>query len=370
MNNDLRLPPLSFSSLTPPDILAERLRPLIGVEFQLSMFPRTNGSKIRKLIAATLEQYPLPEPCPRQSYTIVPPKGKGVPRILREYIDTYIITTGRQYNLQVWNRNPTGQAALIEYASGDKLAAQDVRYVLIRVNPQEHYIQSVLVLTPMYIEASFGPFGKETVKQQLIITPRQRDKIVRSNPPILFYPDTSTLAPMVSYKWNTPVGQFKDMPTRKELFALEILQRKLYTLIGTHLPTSDTKTRGQALERLVAQLLGYTIVDDGLLRGGYLDIFHQLLEVKLQEAATVDLGRYSPQVQEAIPGFPQATTEDVRYLIALVNKVTGIIEGLVLCPGNRLGDHFSYVSDSNYKCQRGIPMSFFDRYDGLSVFNP
>ena len=185
MNNDLRLAPLRFSSLTPPDILAERLRPLIGVEFQLSMFPRTNGSKIRKLIVETLEQYPLPEPCPRQLYTVVPLKGKGVPRILRKYIDTYIVTTGRQYNLQVWNRNPTGQAALIEYASGDKLAAKDV-----------------------------------------------------------------------------------------------------------------------------------------------------------------------------------------RYLIALVSKDTGIIEGLVLCPGKRLGDHFSYVSDSNYKCQRGIPMSFFDRYDGLSVYNP
>lgn len=140
MNNDLRLPPLSFSSLTPPDILAQRLRPLIGVEFQLSVFPRTNGSKIRKLIAETLDQYPLPAPCPRQLYTVVPLKGKGVPRILREYIDTYIVTTGRQYNLQVWNRNPTSQAALIEYASGDKLAAKDVRYVLIRVNPQEHYI--------------------------------------------------------------------------------------------------------------------------------------------------------------------------------------------------------------------------------------
>lgn len=178
------------------------------------------------------------------------------------------------------------------------------------------------------------------------------------------------LAPILSYKWRIPTGQFKDIPVRQELFALEVLHRRLYPLIGTHLPTSDTKTRGQALERLVAQLLGYTILDDGLLRGGYLDIFHQLLEVKLQEAATVDLGRYSPQVRETIPGFPQATTEDVRYLIALVSKDTGIIEGLVLSPGNKLGDHFSYVSDSNYKCQRSIPMSFFDRYDGLSVYNP
>jgi len=145
---------------------------------------------------------------------------------------------------------------------------------------------------------------------------------------------------------------------------------KSYILIGTRLDSADTKTRGQALERLVAQLLGYSVVKDELLLGGYLDILNQLLEVKVQESSTVDLGRYSPQVREVIPSFPQATTEDVRYLIALVDKNTSIITGLVLCPGSRLGDHFSYVATGNYKCQRSIPMAFFDRYDGQAICNP
>ena len=42
------------------------------------------------------------------------PKQKGVPSFLREYIDTYIITTGNSYNLQVWNRNPNSASVQVD----------------------------------------------------------------------------------------------------------------------------------------------------------------------------------------------------------------------------------------------------------------
>ncbi len=368
--NDFRVPPLSPAYLTSQEVLAERLKPLLGTEFHLTMFPRTNGSRIRKLVTETLDIYELPTPCPKSLYTIVPPKGKGVPRILLEYIDTYIVTTGKQYNLQVWNRNPTSNAALIEYASGEKLSANAVRYVLVRVDPDEHYIRSILILSPQYIEARFGLFGKEATKQQLIITAKQRERVIQQNTPVLLHQDTPSLAPLVTHKANKPHKLFRDKPIAGELLAIEVLWSKLYVLVGTKLDTADTKTRGQALERLVAQLLGYSIVKEELLLGGYLDILNQLLEVKVQESSTVDLGRYSPQVKKAIPSFPEATTEDVRYLIALVDKNTGIITGLVLCPGSSLGDHFSYVAAGNYKCQRSIPMTFFDKYDRQAISNP
>jgi len=64
------------------------------------------------------------------------------------------------------------------------------------------------------------------------------------------------------------------------------------------------------------------------------------------------------------------TTFDIRYLIALTNPDTEIIEGIILSPGERLGDVFSYVSDKSYKCQRSIPMSFFERYKDQVVINP
>ena len=66
--------------------------------------PRTDGSNFRKIITNYLLAGYMPEAA--DEYKIVPPKQKGVPAFLREYIDTYIVTTGNSYNLQVWNRNP------------------------------------------------------------------------------------------------------------------------------------------------------------------------------------------------------------------------------------------------------------------------
>jgi len=84
----------------------------------------------------------------------------------------------------------------------------------------------------------------------------------------------------------------------------------------------------------------------------------------------VDLGKYSPEIPEVIIEGLELTTEDVRYLIALTNPETAEIEGIILFPGKQLGEICSYVSDKSYKCQRSIPMTFFDKYKGKVVFNP
>ena len=93
------------------------------------------------------------------------------------------------------------------------------------------------------------------------------------------------------------------------------------------------------------------------------------MEVKVQDSPTVDLGKYSPSNPVVINNSMNLTTEDVRYLIALTDE-NGIIEGLILSPGSCLGDAFTFVSDTNYKCQRSIPMSFFTDQQGKAVFNP
>lgn len=141
-------------------------------------------------------------------------------------------------------------------------------------------------------------------------------------------------------------------------------------LIGEPLDQMATKNRGQALERLVALLLGYKISDAELLEGTFPDIPNQALEVKIQDSPTVDLGRFSPQFEEFVPSCPDLTTLDVRYLMALTDAETGIIQGVILCPGEKLGELFSYVSDISFKCQRSIPMSFFDAYQGKALYNP
>ncbi len=167
------------------------------------------------------------------------------------------------------------------------------------------------------------------------------------------------------------VAQTSDKPLLNQLFSLELLREMLVDgLIGEPLDQMATKNRGQALERLVALLLGYKISDAELLEGTFPDIPNQALEVKIQDSPTVDLGRFSPQFEEFVPSCPDLTTLDVRYLIALTDAETGIIQGVILCPGEKLGELFSYVSDISFKCQRSIPMSFFDAYQGKAFYNP
>jgi hypothetical protein len=160
-------------------------------------------------------------------------------------------------------------------------------------------------------------------------------------------------------------------PDLKELYSIALLKEIVAKkLIGKKIDAAATKNRGQALERMVLELLGYDIEENELLHGAFPDIRNQLLEVKVQDSPTVDLGKFSPEREEFVIKEKNLTTYDVRYLIALTNPETEIIEGIILTPGERLGDFFSYVSSQSYKCQRNIPMIFFERHYGKVLFNP
>lgn len=155
MNPVFGLPPIRKADLTPLDGIASRLQSLIGRPFKLTGKTRTDGSNVRNLVSQTFARFPLPEPSPQSSHSIIPPKGKGVPRILLEYVDTYIVTTGNTYNLQVWNRNPASNSIQVQYNFGETLLSRDVRFVFLRVDSQTQTISSILVLTPDYIESRF-----------------------------------------------------------------------------------------------------------------------------------------------------------------------------------------------------------------------
>lgn len=55
----------------------------------------------------------------------------------------------------------------------------------------------------------------------------------------------------------------------------------------------------------------------------------------MQDAQTIDLGKYTPEVEEIVFEKLGITTFDVRYLIALTNAKTNVIEGIILMPGKR-----------------------------------
>lgn len=372
MKRPISIPPASPGELSSGDEIAQRIAPLIGKPFPLTGKTRTDGSNVRKAVAQLLEESSaLPVPSPDGAWRIVPPKGKGVPRLLREFVDTYTVTSGSSYNLQVWNRNPSQPIPQIEYLDGSVLRANDVRLILVRVDVALHRIRCIIVATPKYIVEHFGKFGKETVKEQLIILPRIRQQVLAMKPPILFYPDDAPLADKFKSRIIAQKSRIHDGPTTATTLRLRaILQFVQSQLIGRRIEPSATKNRGQQLEQMVAAGLGYQVTDADVLIGAYPDIRHQALEVKIQDAATVDLGRYSPQFDEPVDGCPGFTTQTIRYLIVLTDPKSGVCQGAVLCPGRRLAEHFVYVAEKSFKCQRSIPMAFFERFDGKAVFNP
>jgi hypothetical protein len=371
MNNDFKIPPKSPKFLTIPEKLAKTLEPLIGTPFNLTGKTRTDGSTVRKLIASFLEKYELPAMAENTEYEIVPPKGKGIPRIVREFVDTYIVTSGKSYNLQVWNRIPASNTLLIKYESGESLQCNDVRFIFVRIDISKATIASIIILTPDYIEKRFGKFGKPTIKHQLLISAKARAAIYESEDKILTFPDSKKLSYYIKHDYSSPKSSMLEEPELKNLYSITLLKKVVAEkLIGKKLDAAATKNRGQDLERKTLELLGYAGNTGDLLYGGFPDIKNQLLEVKVQDSPTVDLGKFSPEKEEFVIKEMNITTFDVRYLIALTNPKTEIIEGVILSPGEKLGEIFSYVSDQSYKCQRTIPMAFFDKYYGKSVFNP
>lgn len=367
----MHTPPKRVSTLTAPTELASRLEPLIGQRFQLTGKTRTDGANLRKLVASTLAAGNLPPAAEAGDWRCVPPKGKGVPSLLREFVDTYIVTSGSSYNLQVWNRNPASPSVQIEYSDGSTLLANEVRFVLVRIDTMNHRVRCVVVLSPDYIVKRFGKFGKPTVKQQLIITPAARQRAYNAPEGIVYVTDDHRVAGRVCGHADLGNCSVHDEPEEGRLLSMEAIRAIVARrVIGAVLEPKATKSRGQALEVLVAEALGYSVSEKDGLIGGYPDIRHQALEVKVQDAPTVDLGRYSPQFEEEVAGCAGFTSQTVRYLIALTDAATGKCRGVVLCPGAHLGDQFTYVADESFKCQRSIPMAFFDQLEGKSVWNP
>lgn len=366
--SSLKLPPVNKEDVIDGEALAAKLQVLINQKFLLTDKPRTNGANLRKTITKILDDGTI-HIANKKNYSIVPIKGKGVPHLLACLCDSYIVTTGDSYNLQVWNRFPNTDNNLVRYSNGNEpINCRDIRFIFVKVDPVKKIISSIIVATPDYIVNKFGVFGVPTIKYQMIISDIKRNEIIKSPDFIHYKGDTAKMSLHTSDKILKPSGCISDAPVSGQIMSLESIKNKVVSsLIGTRLVVSDTKTKGQFLERTVANLLGYSAEDS--LVGGYPDIPNQLLEIKVQDSPTVDLGKYSPSNPVIINDFMKLTTEDVRYLIALTDA-TGLIEGIILSAGRFLGDTFTFVSDTNFKCQRSIPMSFFDKYNGKAVFNP
>lgn len=366
--SDLSLPPKDISDVISGKDLADKLSALIGMKFRLTNKPRTDGSTLRKIITKQLDNGRIIV-ADKKDFEIIPFKKKGVPKLLACLADSYIVTTGVNYNLQVWNRLPNTSNVLVKYTNHDAcIRCNDIRFIFVQIEPTSQQVKTIIIATPQYIEEKFGTFGVPTIKHQLIISDIKRKEIVDSASKCLFYDDTHNMSCFTTNNIVKPTDNISAVPKSGSIVSLSTLRDKVVnSLLDLTLANADTKTRGQLLERIVANLLGYKV--ENTLVGGYPDIPNQLLEVKVQDSPTVDLGKYSPTNPVVINKELNLTTEDVRYLIALTDE-QGKIKGIVLCPGSKLGESFTFVSNTNYKCQRSIPMEFFKSYEGKSIYNP
>ncbi len=160
----------------------------------------------------------------------------------------------------------------------------------MRIDVSRHNIRAIIVATPEYIVQHFGKFGKPTVKEQLIILPCARQQVLSMNPPILFHPDDAALSRKFSKRVIQQTARIHDAPTAETTVRLDAIRDFAQAqLIGRRIEPSATKTRGQQLEKIVASGLGYNVTDADVLIGDYPDIRHQALEVKVQDAPTVDV---------------------------------------------------------------------------------
>ena len=361
--------PKNMDMLKDNEELIKIFTELIGYPFVLTGKTRTDGANLRSLIFNTLlnkKKYDLVDD---DEFEILTDKAKGLPRILPEFLDTYIITNNKDYNMQVWNRIPDSTMPLIKYKStGKVLTCKDIRYLLVKI--ENNKIAEILLLTPDYIVNKFGKFGVPTIKHQLIINQSRRDEILKMNTPILFKKDDISSFNNLKEVQILSVDSIHDRPIIEKIIKLEDIYKLVKSeIIGIKLVNSSTKIKGQELERIISEKLGYKFLEDDLLVGGFPDLPNQLLEVKVQESPTVDLGKYSPQIPDLVFDDIGITTEDIRYLIALTDS-DNIINGAILCPGKYLGEYFTYVANKSYKCQRGIPAWFFNMFINKCLYNP
>lgn len=368
-NNINGIPPKNKSCSFTGEQLAQKLQGLIGKSFQLTNKPRTDGANLRTLIIDTLmgEHVELAE---SEDYVIIPAKKKGIPKTLCFLSESFLVTTGKNYNLQVWNRIPNSRNTLVKYKTGETILCQEINCILVKIDIEQQTIKTIIVATPKYIEHKFGKFGVPTIKFQAIITTNTRDSIIASKTKSLTITDTENIKPLLGIQRNGDMlSNIADTPIAREILPIEeIANRTISNLLGQRLDALDTKSRGQALERKVGTLLGYS--PNSSLVGSYPDIYNQALEVKVQDSPTIDLGKETPTNPSVVFEDLPITTEDVRYLIALTNPQTSVIEGVILVPGKELENIFTMVNGTSFKCQRSIPMTFFDEHKGQSVFNP
>ena len=294
-------------------------------------FPLRTRSKIVKEHICKALGYPVPK-----SFT------KTQPRFPGQIFDTYV---QKSNNLQVWNEDLSATR----------------RYVIIRVNENDvvNQVKAVTGDTLPLLDTT----GTLTQKYQARC-------VVGSVPSeLVTESDTQLLAPFVSadYKPSDQISPVSS-PAEGQIISIRSIYDRLSPLIGIRFQDAgidQERNRGAALHRLVCERLGYAGYQDD---GRFPDVRHQLLEVKLQTAPTIDLGLVTPSSEDPMD-MPQIDSNtlrhcDVRYAIFYAKTDGNQVETthLFVTSGEGFFDRFPQFQGKvlNKKLQIPLPTDFFE----------
>ncbi len=296
----------------------------------LAGLPLRTRSKVAKEHVCRVLGYPVP-----------PSFRKTQPRFPGQLFDTYV---QKSNNLQIWNEE----------------VAPMQRYVIIRVGEND-VITKVKVVTGDTL-VKLDTTGTLTQKYQA------RLNIGETTEELIANEDTDLLYPLVRIGVDlTSVASPVSHPSAAQLLSIREIFDRLRPIVGETFADAgydQERNRGAELHRLVCQHLGYPSFQDD---GRFPDVRHQLLEVKLQTAPTIDLGIVRPDSAEPL-GILNIEGQwirccDVRYALfyAETDRRSVTVTHLFVSTGEKFFGRFPQFQGNvlNKKIQIPLPDDFF-----------
>ena len=283
------------------------------------------------------------EICKILGYSIPKTFKRCRPRFFGQDFDAYVQAAD---NLQVWNEelSPTR------------------RYVLVRPGDDGRIVR-VKVVTGTDL-AVLDRTGTLTQKYQArLISGNTATELISQLDTERIQPSLSTNHP--SEFTASPI----EYPTQDCLLPIAEIYSRLKGLVGMSFADAGAdqeRNRGAGLHRLVCAALHYPNYRDD---GRFPDVKHQLLEVKLQTASTIDLGLVTP-ASEAPLDVPKINGVQVRHCDVRYAMFCGETDGAVvaltrfyLTTGRDFFSRFPQFQGKvlNKKLQIRLPREFFTR---------
>lgn len=311
-------------------------------ELELALSEGLEGLNLARLPNRTRSKVFKCAVCKALGYSPPASFRKTRPRFPGQDFDTYV---QKADNLQIWNED----------------VSPTRRYVIARPDGNG-IIRAVRVVTGESI-AELDKKGTLTKKYQA------RRKAGRDRPSLISSCDTPRFTTEFSPTDKADLSNTSptDKPIKGKVLSVKAVYRRLKELLGTEISNpgyDQERNRGAGLQRAVCQVLGLSEYAD---TGQWPDILSQALEVKLQTAATIDLGLISPDSSAAAQEVGASIRHsDVRYAVFYGthgNKGTVSLDSLVVTTGQDFFTEFDKFGGKiiNAKLQIRLPAQFFSK---------